>query len=104
MSNEEVQSFLSDLQSKYITTPMDKTNGKIAFICKRYHALIIVKEYCLNSDTGSPTYSKQSVQTSEETVGQQVNGLKIYLNKNVDEEQREPTCIYWLPKLCKSPN
>ena len=56
LSNEEVKSCLSDLQSKYVITPIDKANGNIAFICKRYYALTIVKELGLNSDTGSPTY------------------------------------------------
>ena len=56
--------------------PVDKANGNIAFICKRYHALTIAKELGLDSDTGSPTYSKESVKTSGEIVDQQVNDLK----------------------------
>ena len=37
LSNEEVKSCLSELQSKYVITPIDKANGNIAFICKRYY-------------------------------------------------------------------
>ena len=43
-SCEEVKSCLLDLQSKYVITPIDKTNGNFAFICKLYYALVIVKE------------------------------------------------------------
>ena len=32
LSNEEVKSCLSELQSKYVITPIDKANGNIAFI------------------------------------------------------------------------
>ena len=76
LSNEEVKSCLSELQSKYVITPIDKANGNIAFICKRYYALTIVKELGLDSDTGSPTYSKESVKTPGDIVDQQVNDLK----------------------------
>ena len=103
LSNEEVKSCLSELQSKYVITPIDKANGNIAFICKRYYALTIVKELGLDSDTGSPTYSKESVKTPGDIVDQQVNDLKNCFNLNVDEEQRELPHIYWLPKLHKSP-
>ena len=68
---------------------------KIAFICKRYYALTIVKELGLDSDTGSPTYSKESVKTPGDIVDQQVNDLKNCFNLNVDEEQRELPHIYW---------
>ena len=103
LSNEEVKSCLSDLQSKYVITPIDKANGNIAFICKRYYALTIVKELGLNSDTGSPTYCKESVKSSAEIIDQQVNDLKNLFNLDVDAEQRELPHIYWLPKLHKSP-
>ena len=39
LSNEEVKSCLSELQSKYVITPIDKANGNIAFICKCFYAL-----------------------------------------------------------------
>ena len=68
LSNEEVKSCLSELQSKYVITPIDKANGNIAFICKRYYALIIVKELGLESHTGSPTYCKESVKTAGDIV------------------------------------
>ena len=90
---------LSDFQSKYLITPIDKANGNIAFMCKQYHALIIVKELGLDSDTGSPTYSKESVKTPGEIVDQQVNHLKNCFDLNVGEERRELSHIFWLPKL-----
>ena len=70
LSSEEVKSCLSDLQSKYVITPIDKANGNIVFICKCYYALTIVKELGLDSDTENLTYSKESVKTHEEIVDQ----------------------------------
>ena len=66
--------------------PVDKANGNIAFICNRYNALTTVKELGLDSDTGSPTYSKESVKTPGEIVDQQINDLKSCFDLNVDEE------------------
>ena len=66
--------------------PVDKANGNIAFICNRYNALTTVKEHGLDSDTGSPTYSKESVKTPGEIVDQQINDLKSCFDLNVDEE------------------
>ena len=65
--DEEVKSCLKDLLSKFVITPIDKANGNIAFICKRYHAFTIVKELGLDSYTGSPTYSNKSVKTPGQT-------------------------------------
>ena len=94
---------MSFRSSEYVITPIYKANGNIAFICKRFYALTIVKELGLDSDTRSPIYYKESVKTSGEIVDQQVNDLKDLFNLEVDAEQRELPHIYWLPKLHKSP-
>ena len=103
LSNEEVKSCLSVLQSKYVITPIDKANGNIAFICKRYYALVIMKELGLGTQTGSATYFQEFSKTSDEIINQQASDLKKKFNLDVSSEQRELPHMYWLPKLHKSP-
>ena len=83
--------------------PIDKVANNIVFICRKYYAQVLLKELGLLNTT-SDTYQQEN-DTLHNPLQQQNNTLdSLFEIKNNDEEFNCLLCIYWLPKIDKTPS
>ena len=101
LSRPSSKSCLADLQSKYVMVPIDKAANNIAFVCKRYYALVILKELGLIGSSSS-TYTSID-DTPENIIQLHAQELKEQFNIVVEQDMMTLPDIYWLPKLHKNP-
>ena len=93
---------LSDLHSKYVMVPIDKAANNIAFICKRFYALVLLKEVGLMGSNTS-TYTQLDQLSPDDIVKQHITELKHKFNITVEDNMSTLPDIYWIPKLHKNP-
>ena len=93
---------MSDLQEKYVIVPIDKASNNVAFICKRYYALVILQELGLLGSS-TPTYTSIENRSPEDIINQHKADLKDQFNIIVDHNMSSMPDIYWTPKLHKNP-
>ena len=93
---------LSDLQAKYVMVPIDKASNNVAFICKRYYALVILQELGLLNNP-SPTYSRIDNETPADIINRHKIELKERFSIDIDDDMLTLPDIYWTPKLHKTP-
>ena len=67
LKNADVKSSLEELQEKYVIVPIDKASNNVAFICKRFYALVLLKELGLIGQE-SATYSQVFDQDIDTTL------------------------------------
>ena len=103
LKDEEVKSCLADLHSKFVITPIDKANGNVAFICRRYYVSTIVKELGLGDNSISNTYCMVPSNQAPEIMRKNIEDMKNLFNMDVGEDQHMLPHMYWLPKLHKNP-
>ena len=66
LSSPELALALEEIQKKYIIAPIDKATGNVAFICKKFYALVLLKELGLDNSQGNKTYEIIHDKSSEE--------------------------------------
>ena len=105
LKETHIKSSLKQLQNDYILTPIDKANGNIAFICKRFYALTLLKELGIGPDNISTSYTYEMVNNvkSEEIVKNHENYMNKTFNISLKNDDKCLPSIYWLPKLHKKP-
>ena len=103
LKDEQVKVCLANLHSNFVVTPIDKANGNVAFICRRYYALTIVKELGLDNKNLSSTYCRVPNNLGPEIIKKNIEDLKNIYNIEVGEDQNLLPHMYWLPKLHKNP-
>ena len=94
---------LEELKSKFVIVPIDKASGNVAFVCKRFYALVLIKELGLDKELGSATYENIEQNNINEIVKQQTDDLQVKFHLKVPTESKLLPHIYWLPKLHKNP-
>ena len=82
--------------------PIDKAANNIAFICKRYYALVILQELGL-SGASTPTYTRINNESPDDIINRHKEELKDQFNIMVDKNMSTLPDIYWTPKLHKNP-
>ena len=103
LKDPKVVSCLNIRQEQYIMCSIDKAAKDIAFIRKKYHVQILLKELGLLITTSS-TY-QQVNDTLLNVLQQQNNTLdSVFGLKNIDEEFNCLPCIYCLTKVQKIPS
>ena len=85
---------LSELQQKFVITPIDKAGGNIALTCKPYYINNILRE--LNSDTYTRVESKDTI------IKEQMEKNTLLKCSISDEDKRLPI-IYAIVKMHKKP-
>ena len=65
---------LSDLHSKFVMVPIDKASNNIAFICKRFYAIVLLQELGLIGSSSS-TYTKLDQLSPDEVFKQDITEL-----------------------------
>ena len=93
---------LSDLHSKFVMVPIDKASNNIAFICKRFYAIVLLQELGLIGSSSS-TYTKLDQLSPDEVIKQHITELKQKFNITVGNKMSTLPDIYWIPKLHKNP-
>ena len=104
LSTKEMTSALKNLHDKFVICPIDKAAGNVAVICKKFYAIILMKELGLIDNTLSSTYVTVNEKTAEEIINKNVSDLKRKFNINkVDKDHLRLPQMHWIPKLHKSP-
>ena len=67
LEDEEVQSALTELHSKFVVVPIDKASNNVAIICKRFYIQKLLGEVGVPGDT-SATY-KMSNRDTQDVIG-----------------------------------
>ena len=103
LMDPKVISYLKILQEQYIVCPIGKMANNTAFICKKYYVQALLQELSVLNIT-SNTY-QQVNDTLHNVLQQQINTFdSVFGLKNNDEEFNFLPCIYWLPKMHKTPS
>ena len=102
LQNADVKVCLSDLHSKYVFVPADKTPNNI--ICKRYYIETLIKELELgNCSTPTRNSTYISCQMSFEDLVNTHDTFMKFLDIELSDDDKRLPYLYWTPKLHKSP-
>ena len=93
------------LKENFVIVPIDKAANNVAFICKHFYALIIIKE--LNLDCHLPNQDDNYTYTfiNNKAKDQIIKEHKLYLSKhkiNLVNNMQNLRIIYWIPKIHKN--
>ena len=77
------RSALEELKKLYVIVPIDKASGNVAFVCKRFYALVLIKALGLDKDLGSTTYESME-QNNVNNIVQQQAILEQFIHKHRD--------------------
>ena len=101
LKDQTILSELEELHAKYVLVPIDKAANNIAIICKRFYMERIFSEIGL-SETSSDTYERSSL-TADEVIQSNAEICKTF-NLEVPDKFLSLPCMYWLPKMHKTPS
>ena len=92
------------LLKRTVIVPIDKTANNVAFICKHFYALTIVKELdChLSNQDDNNTYTFINNKTKDQIIKEH----KLYLSKhkiNLANNMQDLPVMHWIPKMQKNP-
>ena len=97
LKQETVKNYLSELHSKYVIVPIDKSANNVAIICIK-HLLDEVGFFHTN-----PTYSTITNKTESDVIFDNIEYTER-LGMETDEEDRSLPIMYWTPKMHKTPS
>jgi hypothetical protein len=100
--DQEAVKCLSSLHDNYVIVPEDKASSNIVFVCKSYYVECLIKELAINSNTSSNTTYKPTSFDKDEIL---VNHRSFMTSLNIPcgKESENLPCLYWIPKLHKTP-
>ena len=101
LRDSNVANALSDLQNQFVLAPIDKATNNVSFICKRFYAQILLKEFGMLG-TPSKTYEKIS-NSLDSVITSTTKNIKDKFSLNTEESMKKLPSAYWLPKMHKSP-
>ena len=93
------------LLKRTVIVPIDKTANNVAFICKHFYALTIVKELnldCHLSNQDDNTYLFINNKTKDQIIKEHI----LYLSKhkiNLANNMQDLPLMYWISKIHKNP-
>ena len=102
LKSREVSSALETLQSNFVIVPIDKASNNVAFICKRYYAKVLLKEFGLLDGTTTTTYSLIN-EDQTEILDFHKRHLKQHFKIEVNSNMMKLPSAYWMPKMHKTP-
>ena len=100
-NDENVIKCLTELQNKFVILPADKAQNNIIFVCKKYYIQCLVDELGVNTDSPSSTYKLETL-SKQEIINNQMSAISSF-GINVKKEDHDLPCLYWLPKMHKTP-
>ena len=105
-TEHEVYNTIFSLKEDFVILPFEKAANNVAFICKHFYALTIMKE--LNLDCHVSTQDDNNTYTfiSNKTKDQIIKEHKLYLSKhkiNLANNMQDLPVIHWIPNMHKNP-
>ena len=103
LTDNQVLKNLNFLHDKFVFVPIDKATNNIAIICKRLYASVIHKELNFSSINSSSNNTYEQVDILPEDI---INRHKMYLKSHgceLQEDMEKLPCMYWSPKVHKTP-
>ena len=99
--DKEAVKCLSSIHDKYVVVPADKAPNNVVFVCKSYYYECLIKELGIDGCSGSPTYKNVSFDKDEILANHKsfLSSLDIPMTK----DNEDLPCLYWIPKLHKTP-
>ena len=82
LDTKEMKSELKKLHDRYVICPIDKAANNVAVICKKFCALVLMKELGLISNNNNNTYNTVTGNTEDEIVTSNVSDLKAKFKVN----------------------
>ena len=97
---------LFSLKEDLVIVPINKAANNLAFICKHFYALTIIKELNLDCHLSNMDDNNTYIFINNKTEDQITEEHKLYLSKhkfNLANNLQDLPVIYWIPKLDKNP-
>ena len=94
------------LKEDFVIVPIDKVANNVAFICKHFYALTIIKELNLDSHLSNQDDNNTYAFINNKTKYQVIKEHKLYLSKhkiNLANNMQDLPVMYWIPKMLKNP-
>ena len=102
LDQPDVKYTLHKIYANYVLVPADKAADNVIIVCKKYYIDTLVKELGINNaNINNPTYI--SIDDSFETIVKSHNQFITSVGLEMSEECQNLPCLYWTPKLHKSP-
>ena len=100
LKQDEVLNYLKEFHAKYVMVPIDKAANNVAVICKRYYAEVILREIGVLGD-GCETYTRTD-KSKDEIIAENAEYAER-LGYTLTEKEKDLPCMYWIPKMHKTP-
>ena len=85
---------------------IDKATNNVAFICKHYYALAIIRKLNLDCHLSNQDDNNTYTFINNKTKDQIINKHNLYLSKhkiNLANNMQDLPVMYWIPKMHKNP-
>ena len=103
LDQPDVKDTLHKLHANYVLVPADKAANNAIIVCKKYYIDTLEKELGINNaKINNPTYIQ--IDESFETIVKSHNQFITSVGLEMSEEDQNLPCLYWTPKLHKSPH
>ena len=105
-SEHEVKNTFFSLKEDFVITPIDKAANNVAFICKHFYALTIIKELNLDCHLSNQDDNNTYTFINNKTKDQIIKEHKLYLSKhkiNLANNMQDLPVMHWIPKMQKNP-
>ena len=102
LDQPDAKDTLHKLHANYLLVPADKAANNVIVVCKTYYTDTLVEELGINNvNSNNPTYIP--IDHSFETIVKSHNNFIMLVGLEMSEEDQNLPCLYWTPKLHKSP-
>ena len=105
-SEHEVKNTMFSLKEDIVIVPIDKAANNVAFICKHFYALTIIKELNLDCHLSNQDDNNTYTFIDNKTKDQINKEHKLCLSEhkiNLANNMQDLPVMYWIPKMHKSP-
>ena len=102
LNNITVKEALEKLQHDLVIAPIDKAANNLSFICKRFYATTLLKEFGV-INTSSNTYKSIADYDKNTLINTKINEMKQQFSISTPENMKVLPTPYWIPKMHKSP-
>ena len=78
-SNHQISKISVDLQQNYIPRPIDKASGNVGIICRRFYALVLMKELGVTICNSNKTFEMINTTNENDVIDKHARFLNKYL-------------------------
>ena len=96
----------TSFKEDFVIAPIDKAANNVAFICKHFYSLTIIKELYFDSHLSSQDDNNTYIFINNKTKDQIIKEHKLYLSKhkiNLTNNIQDLPVMYRIPNMYKNP-